>query len=272
MTRFSRLVLSVITEEWLRQQPLSDFALAHVNFVLRLEPKNATALLYRAYALRNRGSHADAIRDLDEVLNLDPRCAFALTLRGQSQMALGRLEEAQANLEQSKIVPYNVDAWTSLTQCVRLAKDHDNGNDLDLTLRLSLSCAEGDPLYARGRIHMINGRFEEAVAYLLRSLNASPMSTNTLKMLAFCYKKLGRFREALVHADFMIKHCAVDWLALSIRAECKLGMNEYMDAIDDANRAFRMNPDSPVTQRVRNLCRDQIAAIALLDLGDHDGV
>jgi len=71
-----------------------DLALADLNEVIRLNPKDATAWNNRGFVYNNMGNYDGALADLDEAIRLNPNHALAHKNRGITYEKKGDLENA----------------------------------------------------------------------------------------------------------------------------------------------------------------------------------
>ncbi|MFS0918986.1 tetratricopeptide repeat protein [Brevibacillus sp. 179-C 1.1 NHS] len=85
--------------------------------LIRLDPDNVDAYLYRARLHLEKGDPADAIRDCEEVLSRMPELWEARSLLGKGYLQLGEWEKAQAIFQEMlQHNPSDIDAKICLTQ------------------------------------------------------------------------------------------------------------------------------------------------------------
>ncbi|MEM7308977.1 MAG: sulfatase-like hydrolase/transferase [Planctomycetota bacterium] len=119
-----------------------------------------SVMVARFYA--NRGRYGDALKLLDEVLDLNPRNHEALNRKGAYLMAAGRLGEAIEPLQRfTEVGPDWPNVWLNLAKCLRS-----------------------------------EGRLDEAEAWLRRVVEADPRNRGALVALIDLLTKAERFDDA----------------------------------------------------------------------------
>ncbi|MFF0827262.1 tetratricopeptide repeat protein [Brevibacillus sp. NPDC003359] len=85
--------------------------------LIRLDPDNVDAYLYRARFFLEKGDAADAIRDCEEILSRMPELSDARSLLGKAYLQLGDWEKAQEVFQEILLHnPSDIDAKICLTQ------------------------------------------------------------------------------------------------------------------------------------------------------------
>ncbi len=94
-----------------------DKAIADYDEVIRLDPKDVFAYIYRGCAYERKGDYDKAIADYDEAIRLDPKGAKAYEIRGAAYHDKGDYDKAIADydeairLDPKHALPYNGFAW-----------------------------------------------------------------------------------------------------------------------------------------------------------------
>src|SRR5262245_41571391 len=119
-----------------------DDGLAAAETAVKLAPKNAGALVLRAWGLLSRGKTAAAIADCDQALKLDPDCAPALAVRGWARALKGQGKEALADCDAALKLEQSARLYALRGRTYLALKQHPKGiADLGAALKL-------DPHYA----------------------------------------------------------------------------------------------------------------------------
>ncbi len=174
----------------------------------------------------------DAIRTLEELLQLDPVNLEALKLRGDALYLAGQEQEAERSLQAA----------------------------------LAIDGSHQPSLYALGRIYYQQNRFPEAVERFRAVVGLDPKAHRAYDNLALCYEALHQDKEALQHflkaLDLVHKdHPGYDTVYADF-ANFLLNRNEYEKAFQFAAEAAKRNPAA-----ARNFF---LTGKALVRLGKHE--
>ncbi|MGC3967746.1 MAG: hypothetical protein QM775_10350 [Pirellulales bacterium] len=108
--------------------------------------------------------------------------------------------------------------------------------------RLHDDAKDGEALYARGRIHLANERWQAAVNDLTAALmNSTPSAPVYLARIA-AFTRLRRFDEALADCADAMRVDPLDHQAYRMRAGIHCEQRNYRDAVADYNLAARLFP------------------------------
>ncbi|MGF1449909.1 MAG: tetratricopeptide repeat protein [Opitutales bacterium] len=117
-----------------------------------------------------------------------------------------------------------------------------------------------------GLVHVRNGRFDEAVPFLVKTLELGGVDGDLLGLLGLCYLNQGKFngalnayRQALVYAPD-----SRDWKLGLI--QCLMNTGEYRQALASAGELLQEDPNQPEL-----LLLQANAYLALQDYGDAIG-
>jgi adenylate cyclase len=136
-----------------------------VDRALSIEPSNALAHFARGLIQRARGEHYSAAEAFSRAIELDPNFALAYAHRGNTLVLMGRPAEAPALVHQ---------AW--------LLSPHDP--------------SIGIFHWIAGRAYFYTGEYEQAVSWLLRSIEARANLWYNRLYLISAYALLGKVQEA----------------------------------------------------------------------------
>jgi TolB-like protein len=76
-------------------------ALASYEAVLKRQPRNQAALMFRAFALRRFGRWDDAIASFTKAMDIDPRDSFPVSERALTHYFAGHLDQAEADFHRA---------------------------------------------------------------------------------------------------------------------------------------------------------------------------
>jgi adenylate cyclase len=136
-----------------------------VQNALRIDPNNALAHAASGLIHRTRGEHHSALECFSRAIELDPNFAFAHAHKGSELMAVGR--------------PAETTGWVE--QALRLSP-HDP--------------SVGIFHWIAGRANFFAGQYDEAIAWLHKSVRARPNLWYNRLYLVSAYALLGKAEEA----------------------------------------------------------------------------
>ena len=195
---------------------------------------------------RQRGEHAKAIGQFREALRLDADYAQPRALLGASLLAVGRVEEALAELRRAeKQLPDDPLVLLSLARALSRTGDPEGAVEklrklrrlnprepeyayllgrayLELSAHYFRRIRSADPDSARfhqviGENYFLEGRYREAIPALERALKADPHLPGVHLTLARIYLKLGRPDDARRELDAELAVMPTSALAKALR-------------------------------------------------------
>lgn len=149
-------------------------AKAHLNFALRLNPKNSEALRLLSIADAMQGDYLNALASIRKVIKLNPKNGLAHSNHGNILRGLGRFEEA--------ITSYKL----AISYIPEYAEAHNNLGNLHQELRLYAESLPHyyratalEPKYAEAYVNLGNAlsklkRYDEALAVYIRAYELKP--------------------------------------------------------------------------------------------------
>ncbi len=162
-------------------------------------------------ALWAKDSHAEALRQFEEVVRLAPRDAMAFLHRGRAYSALGSVLKAES--------------------------------DFKAALRINLDMAEAHE--ALGQLYRAQGMMDLAEEQLRAAQTLRPKDPQLLAQLADFYRERERFAEAI---PLSLAAAAIApgnprlWAGLGLAYQ---GLGRYGEALDAFRRALTIDPDDP---------------------------
>lgn len=164
-------------------EPSFDFATLEGSCtnVIESGPKRhrASAHYMRSQIRMQDGRNAEAMEDLDAVLELNPRDTYVLQDRASLHSMMGRRDLARTDLMTAlKIAPFNANLHNSM--CWSLAME---GTDLDRALNycnisIGLMANNALALDSRGMVYLKMGKLDLALADYKRAMNIFPQSAH----------------------------------------------------------------------------------------------
>ncbi len=184
-------------------------ALDNLNRVIERDPKNSTAWYYRGLVHGLLGDNESSLFDFDKSLEIMPRYVDAMRMRAMLLNQMGRFAEAAEAAEATlKLAPENVDARHTLT----IARSMLN-----------------DPAGALAELELI-----------MKEDGRKPVLLNNRAALL---NDLERYDEAFKDVDLAIEMQSGVSAFHATRAESRRGLKDYQGALIDHNIAIKLQPD-----------------------------
>ncbi len=223
-----------------------DRALKDLSQAIRLDRKLAEAYVARGAVFRHRGDYESALGDLNQAIELDADSFRAFEERGKTYMDQGRLDEALADftsavrLDPARPAGYNLRGLVYLKQN-SLQQALDEFNE---ALRLDEKFAEC--LNNRGDVYWAKGDFDAALQDYLAAFEADKTyavaATNVGYVLAL---KKNDPVEGMRWFDEAVAIRPRDPEIRFFRGDCRVALQQYVDAIIDFTTAIALNDRYP---------------------------
>lgn len=121
-------------------------ALAYSSRAIELSP-TVDAYFTRAFVLVDLGRYDEAVRDLTEVIKLEPENAIAYTIRGYTYNHLGKFNQAIEDLTIAReFMPKEAIIYASIGDAMRGLGNHENSI---FNYKLALQLVEAKPIEQR---------------------------------------------------------------------------------------------------------------------------
>lgn len=127
---------------------------------------------------------------------------------------------------------------------------------VDEALRLEPGLSEGWEL--RARVHLAQGRIEEATADLHRAIELDPRQAEVWLLLADVRARTGAYAEALASVDRALALDPTRLTGYGLRARIRLALGDPPGALSDAERLIELRPDEPEAYVLRAAIRDAL--------------
>jgi cellulose synthase operon protein C len=252
---------------------------------LRLDPRNATAMLVLARLKLDAGQVAEARTDLDALLQLHPHSVPALLLRAEVLSSQGaKIEDSIAAFEAVlKIEDRNIAALGAMTQLMfqnkeipaaqrylkRMMDAHprhpltqyhralmalqagalDDAAEQAQQL-LKLVPEHAPALYLAGSIAFQRGAYLQAAAHLSKSAGKGAVGSPARQLLARTYLRLGDSGRALLVLRPLLEQRPVLAQTYGAAAEAYLMQGDTRQANEYFEKAVRLDPKDIQTQTV----------------------
>ncbi len=174
-------------------------AIADLGMAIKLNPKDATAYLYRGIALYFSGAVRDAIADYTEAIRLDANFADAYFERARAYLMLGDYKNSVANYtEMIRVDPKDVEAYRARGYALVFLGENQSAI-ADYTEAIRLEPNHGPTFADRGKIYAETGEIERALADFTAAIKVEPNSGDHHANRGFAQFYAGAF--ALSAAD-----------------------------------------------------------------------
>lgn len=208
------------------------------------------ALVRRAGRLFAVGRVDPALVDINQALDLEPRNATALSLRGMMRLAKDDLPGARKDLDEAAgIEPRNGAVQHGRGQVALRDERYDDAIEA-FTRAADLSPGNLDALLKRTGAYLALEQMDKALADLDEAIKANPAYFEAEMMRAGLLAAVGRPDEALKMVDEVLKQGLVDAQALILRGEilARLGRADEADQAYAASIALQPTVSAYLTR------------------------
>jgi tetratricopeptide (TPR) repeat protein len=193
----SILILDALTAGYVRMYRNAD-ASASIKIWLDLQPNCIQAIFYRGCLDQRSHAYEKAVDDFMKVIEVDPdrdsvRLRLITCLLSTNQLKAA-LEQAQ-KVYQSR--PNDLDVIVALANCYYNLGQFQEGADL-LDPLLANNPNYAPALIGRGQIALQTEQPDDALKYLRKAVEVSPIDVGANHELYSCYEQLGMVQEAEV--------------------------------------------------------------------------
>ena len=147
---------------------------------------------------------------------------------------------------------------TDVESLLRMAREGLQGNDIEGALRkleqlLSVDPDHGNALRLKGRILMMEGRYQEALQPLSQLAELEPENVDAWFSLSLCYKHLRQYQEA-IRAGERVAEIQPRRIANLINLADSYRVTGQLErARELASKAIAMEPENPSAQKLQAL-------------------
>ncbi|OAI46169.1 hypothetical protein AYO44_11785 [Planctomycetaceae bacterium SCGC AG-212-F19] len=210
----------------------------------------------------------DAVADLQKAIQLRPKQYQAYVNLAQTYEKQHKLADAVAQLEQAiQLEPGRVFLYRRRARVqIQRADDAAALQDLDQAIGLeppgSLSLALAEDLLERGRLLCRKQKYKEGIEAYDRALAIRPEMAVAYRWRAEAMLKLGQAEDAIgAFNQYIRQGGALDASVYRGRAQAKVALDRWTDAIDDYSKALTSKPDDTLSYVGRGWAHVQASAL-----------
>lgn len=220
-----------------------DEALADFNRAIELDADLAWLFAYRGVCHRLSGRLDESLTDLNQALEMSPDSyGYALGQRGATYRELKRYAEALADLD--RVIELDAEngwAFAGRAEVYRLLQRHRDAL-LDFERAVTLGEADSWTIGSRGQTHAALGDFTAALADLDRAIELDEANDWAVAERADVHRRLGRYDRALADIERSIELDDSDGSAFVLRGVVREALGQADAAEADFRRARELDP------------------------------
>lgn len=171
------------------------------------------------------GNYSEALSYLDKILLIEPNNKTVLDLKnGLQQIIRGK--------NFSFIIPKS----NAVKQSIEMKKIGNKQGELT-------SLTSGNDYWAYyflGQFYKQNKDYNQAISYLIKSVNAKPSFNQCYLEIAVCYFEIGNFQQAVTYLNQYLKVNQQDDFAYALRARAYANLNNNDSALSDILTAIAL--------------------------------
>ena len=211
--------------------------------ILKAQPNHFDSLHLLGVIYHQRGNYAEAIRQIDVALKLNPELASAYNNRGHALKALRRLDEALASYDKAIVLkPDHAEAFNNRGVALKeLRRFEEALASYDKALALRPDHAEA--FYNRGVVLQELKRLDEAVASYDKAIALKPDHANAFNNRGVALKELRRLDEALASYEKALALKADYAEAFSNHGNALKELKRLDEALTSYDKAIALKPD-----------------------------
>ena len=207
--------------------------------------------LHRSVLLYNIAQVYSATRQFDAALaafgatmKMDPYYSEYYNDRGNTYLAMGRLQEAEQDyLQAIELSPPYPEVWINLGQCYReMARVEDAISAYTRALDLNHEAAL--PLAARAEMYAECGHWDQALADYDASLHYEPQQPLVLAARAVAHYEIGQVEQAVADLDAAITLSPENPVFYQNRAMALSDLGRTQEAVEDLHMYLQLQPDA----------------------------
>ena len=221
-----------------------DLAVQDYDKGIRLDPKNALALVSRAEAYAAKDNYDQAIADCDEAIRIDPNNPRVFYIRGNSYQSKKKSNYPRAITDYTEAI--RLDPAYAEARKKRASISGWRGN-YDIAIEdYTRLIASGDATYKdRAEVYVQAGDFDRAINDYNEVLRARPADASVMDLRGDAYRKKGDLDQAIAdyteairlepNADFSYESRAEVWRE---KGDLDRGIADYTAAIQVGKRGW----------------------------------
>lgn len=218
-------------------------AIEMCNEALKLDPKNAFALMVRGECFNQLSKLDEAVRDLEEAVKLDATMAGAFIYLGNAYLGKGEDKQAVANFEKAiRLNPNSAYAYFSRGLTYYITRDNDRAiADLNEAIRLNPGYVEA--LKYRGDAYFGKNDYDSAVASYKEAQKIHPRDPEIPYRKGIVLVTKRDFEEAITAFDEALRLNPRNASALWFRGRSKSNLGDAAGGDADVKTARAIDPN-----------------------------
>ncbi len=234
------------------------------------KPPSADSLaklhVFRAEAYRALHRESDALKDLNDAIEEDPRCLLALDRRVSLLVAMNRMKDAKNDCDYlqslAKEKPDDVGLQMTLGQAQYMV---DRYTEAVATANFVLAKRRNyvPAFLLRGRARRYMKEYHAALEDEEKALAADPGNLDAHLEEGLLYCLLDQGEKAKSHLEFVLSRAPSNVTSRRLLAQVHLDLKDWDAVIDDANRLLRIAGDDKTKAGAY-----YVAGVALRRMGD----
>jgi tetratricopeptide (TPR) repeat protein len=217
-------------------------ALAELDQAVQADPRSAQALALRGVARLRLGQHDQALEDGSAALALDPQNLMARNVRADAHLGRGRYREAIEELNASlQLQPQQPLAYLSRGQAHAALQNATQAlADADEALRLDNSLVAAYQF--RGSLHQYRSDFNRAIDDFNAAIKLGAKNVHAYANRALCYTARGRHDWAMADVNRAMELDQRNAQVWYVRGIVQRDMGKLDLAVADLTQAIGHNP------------------------------
>lgn len=225
-------------------KPIQQFLQSNI-FSSNFKPNEADRHFHQGLSLFVQFKLYDAVKELDEAINIDPTFAWAYVRQADIRIALGNYDKAiedytrvtelvdQSNIP--RIYQERANLWAKLKNWERAIADYS----------VAIKHLKLGTLYLnRGKVYYELKSYDKAISDFTVYINDKPNDAEAYQYRGFSKYQLNDFDGAIADLSKSISIQPENWYAFHVRGLSYGSKNEFLNAKKDLQEALRLNPQA----------------------------
>jgi tetratricopeptide (TPR) repeat protein len=211
--------------------------------MLKRNPKDAPAYVYRGWVYAGKRQYNRAIADFDQAIRLVPAAPVGYNARGLAYSEKGEYDRAIADFDQAiRLNPNDIASFNNRGFAYIDKGEYDRAiADFEQELRLDPKAA--DAYSGRGAARNGNGEYDRAIADFDQAIKLRPDYANAFSRRGLAYGLKGDFDRAMADLDKAIALDSKYARNYVNRASIYERRGDYDRAVADFQTALRLDPN-----------------------------
>ncbi|MCX6650622.1 MAG: tetratricopeptide repeat protein [Methanomassiliicoccales archaeon] len=225
--------------------------------ILRIDPRNKSALIDKAGALEKLGRLEEALATFSSAIMLDESDPLLYKGKGRVLMAMGKYGEAAEAYDIAFTLNHDVDSLASKGRAMLMMRNY------EMALNLFEQCVSLDSSVAsyhsdRGRALASLNRLQEAVEAFDKALTIDRSDAQTWKYKGNALYRLGEMENALLCFNRAMDLGVDEFGIYKLRGKVLEEMGRHEDAMDSYAKALALEPSEASVLESMGLLEDKM--------------